>query len=614
MKPSLRLAPCLITALLALGVVAASPVFFRRPTADATPAEPGVGTRVKEFRLRDDSGRVRTLAEFKSSKALVLVFIGTSCPVANGYAEVLRELAQRYAPRGAQFLGVNANEDEDLAAVAAHAREYRFGFPVLKDEKQALADRVGARVTPEVFVLDAARAVRYRGRIDDGYVTRTRKSPEPKRRDLEEALEAVLAGKPVPTPVTTALGCEIPRPRRVASSGKVTYHRDVAPILQRRCQSCHRPGQVAPFSLLTYKEARSWATEIRTFTANRQMPPWLAEPGFGEFEDVRRLSDEEIGTLSAWVNAGAPEGNRKQAPPARTWSDEWMLGKPDLVLEPSEPYEVAASGDDDFRVFVLPTGLTEDKQVVAVDFKPGNPRVVHHLVSFVDTSGKGRELDAAEPGPGYSSGLGGIKIPEAAIQGVWAPGNLPRFLPPGVGRPLPKNGDIVLQVHYHKTGKPETDRPKVALYFASEPVKQAARTALVGPFDIDIPAGAANHEHRFMMTLRSEMRVLNIMPHMHLLGKELKVTALLPDGARQELVWVRAWDYRWQDSYRYKEPLRLPAGTKIELVAHFDNSAANPRNPSSPPRRVQFGEQTTDEMAFAIMEVVPETASGKGGE
>jgi len=601
MQRSLRLSSTFVATGLLLGLLGLNQLRL----ADLPAAYAGPKNKIEGIRLKDETGKVRTPAEFKNRKAVVLIFLGTACPVANSYAESLSQLAKDYDTRGVQFLGVNANPDESLADVAKHAREFRLGFPVLKDDKQALANAVGAKVTPEAFILDPSRTVVYRGRIDDRYATRT-KSGEPKRFDLRNALDAVLTGKPVPVATTTALGCAIVRPEKTArKQTNITYHRNVAAILQNRCQGCHRPGQVAPFSLLTYRDARNWASEIKSFTGSRQMPPWLAEPGHGEFQDVRRLSDEELKTLSEWADAGAPEGNPKDAPPARQWSDAWMLGKPDLVLTPTEEFEVAASGDDIFQVFVLPTNLTEDRQVVAVDFLPGNPSVVHHVVSFVDRSGKARELDAKEPGPGYASGPGGIKVP-ALIQGVWAPGNLPRFLPPGVGRPLPKGADIVIQVHYHKTGKAEKDRTRVALYFAKEPVKQEAWTNIVGPFNIDIPPDAARHEQRATLTMPIGVRVLNIMPHMHLLGKEMKVTAILPDGTRRDMVWIKDWDYRWQDSYRYKEPLTLPAGTKIELVAYYDNTSANPRNPSNPPKRVRFGEQTTDEMAFAIMEIVPD--------
>jgi peroxiredoxin len=569
-----------------------------------TPAEP-LG-RAPEFRLKDTAGKTRSLAEFRDRKAIVLLFISARCPISNSYAEPLSRMERRFRPRGVQFLAVNSQPDESAREVARHAAEYRLGFPVLKDSGQALADALNAQVTPEAFVVDSQRRVRYRGRIDDAYASRTQKRAQATSRDLEEALEAVLAEKEVARPVTEAFGCALPRKAggKTDQSAAVTYHREVAPILQEHCQSCHRPGQVAPFSLLTYADARKWGAEIKTFTGGRQMPPWKPEPGHGEFEGVRRLDDREIALLGQWVDAGMPEGNPKNGPAPRQWPEGWMLGKPDLELTVSEPYQVAATGDDEFRVFVLPTRLTESRQVAAIDFRPGNARVVHHVVSFVDTTGKARELDAGDPGPGYNSGPGGIKVPGASIQGVWAPGNLPRFLPPGVGRPLPQGADLVIQVHYHKTGKPETDQTKVGLYFAKEPVTKTVHTAIFGPFNIDIPPGEASHEQKFKMQVPADVRILTIMPHMHLLGKEMRVTATLPDGTVKDMVWIKDWDYRWQDSYRYKEPVLLPRGTQVEVVARYDNSAANPLNPSSPPRRVRFGEQTTDEMGFAIMEVL----------
>ncbi len=599
------------TALVAVGA-AVIPALAANPAGSPAKSLTGVkavpAASVRGIKLVGTDGKSHTLGELAAPKATVVAFIGVDCPISNSYVRPLTEMASRFEAKGARFVGVNATPADSLKQVAGHAKEYRLGFPVWKDERQALADALGVRVTPEVFLLDVAGKVQYRGRIDDSYASRTRKNATVSSKDLEAALEAVLAGRPVAKAETQAFGCAIVRQSKVAANAgttaKVTYHRDVLPILQNRCQSCHRPGQVAPFSLLTYADAKSWATEIKEFTGNRQMPPWLAEPGHGEFSDVRRMSDEELKTLADWADAGAPEGKASDARTARTWSDEWLLGKPDLVLEMPESFTVPATGDDLFQVFVLKTGLTEDKQVVALDFKPGNSRVVHHVVSFVDTSGAGRKLDEKDPNPGYESGAGGVKVPTATIQGVWAPGNLPRFLPKGVGRPLSKNGDILIQMHYHKTGKEEVDRTKVALYFAKEPMTRVAMTTIVGPFSIDIPAGAANHEEKMSFRLPIDMEVLNIMPHMHLLGKEMKVTAKMPDGTEKSLVWIKNWDYRWQDSYRYKEPLLLPRGTQISLSAFFDNSSANPRNPSNPPKRVRFGEQTTDEMGFAIMEVV----------
>ncbi len=565
----------------------------------------GVGRRLPEFRLPDPEGKTHSSAELKGARASVIVFLSPECPISNGYAPELKTIAASYTPRGVRFMGVYADPAVSASAAGRHARSFELGFPVLLDHRQALAKSLKARVTPEVFVLDSDLRLRYRGRIDDSYASRAKKNAQVRSRDLTVALDAVLAGQPIRTPITQAIGCRIPvATAAVAKQGGPTFHRDILPIFQTRCQSCHRPGQVAPFSLLTYQDARNWAAEIKEFTAGRQMPPWLAAPEYGDFQDVRRLSEPELTKIAAWVDAGAPEGNPKDAPTARVWSDEWFLGKPDVVLTMPESFEVPATGDDVFQVFVLKPELLEDKKVVAIDFKPGNSRVVHHVVSFIDPSGQGRKLDEADPAPGYNSGPGGVKVLAATIQGVWAPGNLPRYLPAGVGRTLRKGSDILIQVHYHKTGKVERDQTKLALYFAKEPVQREARTAIIGPFNIDIPPDAPRHQVTTTLKMPVSVQVLNIMPHMHLLGKEMRVRVIRPDGSEMPLVWIKDWDYRWQDSYRFKEPLLIPGGSTFELTAYFDNTSANPRNPSNPPRRVRFGEQTTDEMAFAIMEIV----------
>jgi len=562
-----------------------------------------IGKKAPDFRLKDQAGKTRTLAEFADRKALVVVFLGTQCPIANTYAPTLGDLSRRYGARGVQFLGINANLDDKSEAVARHAKEYSLPFPVLKDDRQALADGLGARVTPEVFVLDGGRVVRYRGRVDDSYESRTQKRPAPRSRDLEVALEAVLAGKPVSQAVTPAFGCSIARPERTAAAGAVTYHRDIEKLLQDNCQSCHRPGQVAPFSLLTYGDAKSWATEIKEFTTRRQMPPWQAEPGHGDFLDSRRMSDADIAKIAAWADAGAPRGNAKDAPPAKEWADGWTLGKPDLVLRMPEKYTVAATGADDFRCFVLPTNLTEDKQVIAMEVKPGNARVLHHVLAFLDSSGKGRELDAKDPLPGYNAGPGGIGFFPTGAVGGWAPGNMPREMPAGVYRPLPAKTDVVIQVHYHKTGKVEVDQTEIGLYFAKEPRTKQSRLFPLTNLAIDIPPGAQRHEVKAGLTLPFDAKAISITPHMHLLGKEMKVTATLPNGETKSMVWIKNWDYRWQDTYVYREAFALPRGTRVELVAYFDNSTSNPLNPSNPPKRVTFGEETTDEMAFAFIDI-----------
>ena len=269
-------------------------------------------------------------------------------------------------------------------------------------------------------------------------------------------------------------------------------------------------------------------------------------------------------------------------------------------------YHVEATGRDDFRCFVLPTEITENKSVVAVEVRPGNPRVVHHVLNFIDTTGRARALDAKDPAPGYNSGPGGIGFLPSGALGGWAPGNMPRFLPKGIGRTLPKGADLVIQMHYHKTGKPEDDQTSIGIYYAKEPVTKEVRTFPLTNLRIDIPAGESRHQISQSVTLTFASSVIAITPHMHLLGKEMKVTATYPDGKVNSMVWIKDWDYRWQDTYIYKDPVVMPKGTKLDLVAYYDNTSANALNPNNPPKRVTFGEETTDEMCFAFIEYVTE--------
>ena len=553
-----------------------------------------IGARVEAFQLKDAQGKERALAEWREQQAIVLVYTGTSCPMANRDMAVLVQLHEKYGPRGVTFLAVNANPEDDIAAVDRHAREFRVPFPVLKDESQALARRLEARTTPEAFLLDRERVVRYRGQI--GAMAAG---------PLTAALDAVLAGKPVVLPVTPVTGCAIafPKPKPAAPVTKVTFHKEILPILQARCQSCHRPGQAGPFSLMTYDEVSRRAAAIRDAVGARRMPPWLPEPGHGEFAHSRRLTDAEQATIIAWAEGSTPEGDPKTAPPAHRWTEGWTLGKPDAILSPLQSFQLAATGDDEFRVFVLPTNFATERHIAAVEFLPGQARAVHHMALVMDTTGRGRMLDAADPLPGYRSGPGGVLVASAPLVGLWTPGSTPRMLPAAAGRSLPVGADLLLQVHYHRTGKPEVDRPRIGLFFARPPVTNGVRTVIVGlEKGHTIPAGAARHQVRYSDTFPNDLKLLAITPHMHLLGQEMKISATLPSGTVRNLVWIRKWDYRWQETYHFREPVLLPRGTRLDLVAYFDNSAENPLNPNRPPRAVEFGELTTNEMASVILE------------
>jgi mono/diheme cytochrome c family protein len=393
----------------------------------------------------------------------------------------------------------------------------------------------------------------------------------------------------------------------LAPAAEVTFNKDVAPILFKNCANCHRPGEVGPFPLLSYKDVAKRADFLKDITADRRMPPWKAEPGFGEFHDVRRLTDEQIHTIAAWVDGGAREGKPEDLPPAPKFTDGWQLGEPDMVLKMAQPFTLKADGPDEFRCFVIPTGLTEDKTVSAVEFRPGNRKVVHHALFFLDTDGAARAKEAQEDGPGKGfSTFGGVGILPTGSLGGWAPGAAPRKLPDGLGQRLAKGSDLVLQVHYHRDGKDEVDQSSLGIYFAKKPAEKFVGGIMLVNRKLYIPPGQERHRVTASLTLPVDTRVVGIFPHMHLVGREMKVVAVLPDGKEKPLIWIKDWDFNWQGQYRYVDLVALPKGTRLDLEAFYDNSDKNPNNPNKPPKEVTWGEQTTDEMCLCGVQVVTE--------
>ncbi len=382
-----------------------------------------------------------------------------------------------------------------------------------------------------------------------------------------------------------------------------TFNHDIAPILYQNCAVCHRPGEVAPFSLLTYQDAAKRASLIATVTASRYMPPWKAAPGHGKFKDERRLTDAQIALIRAWADLGAPEGNAAEKPAPPQFASGWMAGEPDDVLEIAErPFSIPADGPDLFQCYVVPLHLEYDHYVRTMEFHPGNRRVVHHALVFVDISGEARQLDAETPEPGYPC-FGGPRVLLSGGLGGWAPGATPQPLPAGVAQTLEKGADLVIQIHYHPSGKPETDRSSLGLTYTTRPEKGLAGL-IAGSRAIDLAPGDAHAVVKDVIAIPRDVDLIGITPHAHWLCKDMKVTAHLPDGTAEPLIWIKDWDFNWQGQYRYATPVRLPKGTRVEMSYVYDNSAANPRNPSSPPQRVQFGEQTTDEMAVLFLQVV----------
>ncbi|HUQ91813.1 MAG TPA: hypothetical protein VM120_09035 [Bryobacteraceae bacterium] len=383
-----------------------------------------------------------------------------------------------------------------------------------------------------------------------------------------------------------------------------TFSRDVSRIMQAKCQMCHRPNDIAPFSLLSYEDAATWAEDIKRVISEKIMPPWKPVEGFGEFKDAYSLSDDERRTIVEWVDAGAPLGDASELPEQAVPTGEWQLGEPDQVLQMGEAF-TPPRGKDVYRCFVVSDPFEQVTYVRAVDVIPANRQVVHHVIMFIDESGESVKLDAAEEGPGYTCfGGPGFGIGENSLLGGWAPGSLPKALPDGIGIYIPKGARLVMQVHYFPAGRTGEDATRVGLYFNRTKVSKRIYYAPIVNTTFAIPPGASNHEvpaSLFFPALFGSAKIIQIFPHMHLLGRQIKVE--VEDSAKQvtPLIYINDWDFNWQGFYNYKEPVALPGNSWLKATCLFDNSADNPRNPNDPLKTIRWGEGTQDEMCLAFV-------------
>jgi Flp pilus assembly protein TadD/mono/diheme cytochrome c family protein len=388
------------------------------------------------------------------------------------------------------------------------------------------------------------------------------------------------------------------------------WSHDVAPILYKNCATCHHPGGGGPFSLLTYADARRWGPQILTVTQSRFMPPWLPEPGYGDFADVRRLDDRDRDVLKRWVSDKMPEGDPAAAPPAPHYNETWLMGKPDLVLKVTRPFTLNAGGTDVFRNFILPYPLKQTEYVRAMEILPGTPKIVHHANVVIDRTGS---LRRQHPGD-WETGIAGMELlvdsgnrfdPDSHFL-FWKPDSPALVEPAGMPWRLDPGNDLILNMHLKPSGKPETLDAQVGLYFTPDPpVKQPMLLALERDDKLDIPAGNADFVVEDSLTLPVDVEVLGVYPHAHYLGHDMKGWAILPDGQKKWLVWIRDWDIDRQAVYRYKEPILLPRGTVLHMRYSYDNSPANVRNPHSPPVRVRAGNRSEDEMGHLWLQVLP---------
>ena len=556
-------------------------------TATANAPAPELGAVVPEFSLKDIHRRPRSLEAFKSKKAFVVVFVDTECPLASLYWPTLIELHKEYADQGVQFLAINSSSQDSFVKVSADAAERGVPFLVLKDFDQKVADAFGAKRTPEVFLLDATRAIRYHDRIDDQYRIDYRRA-KPTRRDLKEALDEFLLGRPITIRQTEASGCVIERNRPSLDKLDVTYCKQVARLFQKRRQECHRPGEIAPFSLSTYDDARKREARIREAVLEQRMPPWHADPRHGEFSNDRHLTDDEVATVLAWIDRGAPKGDDADLPSPLHFIEGWKIGKPDRIFTMPRDYKVQATGVLDYQRFLVDPGFEQDIWVAAAECRPGNTKVVHHILVYILAPGKSDPYDP----DGTAATLVG-----------WAPGDMPAMYEPGTARRIPARSKLLFEVHYTPDGTEQSDRSSVGIKLAEGPPEHAVEMNILANMLFEIPPRSSSYTGQMTFTFPADALVLSFMPHMHLRGISAKYVLKTPDGGSDTILSVPDYDFGWQSVYRFAKPLAVSKGSKLTWIGRWDNSADNPRNPD-PEKRVHWGLQTWDEMQNGWMEVV----------
>jgi peroxiredoxin len=579
MKPT----PFFSFVLAALAIVAG-------PGAAAEQAPSQLG-RAISFTLQDYRGKSWSLDELKGKSGTAIVFVGVECPIVGQYAERLQTMADKYAALGVSLVAIDANQQDSLTELAHFARTHKLEIPVLKDPGNKVADQFGAQRTPEAFLLNRDCKIVFCGRIDDQFTYGIQRSKAEKSY-LTDAIDQLVGNQPIATPHAEPVGCLIGRVLKPQTDTGVTYSKHISRILQDNCVRCHRPGEIGPFSLTSYDDAVGWAEMIREVVQQQRMPPWHANPKYGHFINDSRLSDEDKNLIYRWVDAGAPEGDKKDLPPPREFTVGWQIGQPDKVVYMSEkPFDVPAKGEVRYQYFFADPGFTEDTWVKAAECRPGNRAVVHHIIVGIIPPG-------ARPGQGAGDLASGWLA-------ATAPGARPMILRPGMAKLVPAGSRFVFQMHYTPNGTPQQDRSCIGLVFADpSTVHKKVATDKAGNRSFTIPPGDSNYKIEATQALNRDTLVLSLMPHMHVRGKAFRYTAFYPDGQKEVLLDVPHYDFNWQNSYEFIEPKLMPKGTKIFCEAWFDNSTDNLANPD-PTKAVRWGDQTWEEMMIGYFAATP---------
>ena len=583
----------------------ASPPSPLAPPSPRDARELGVGSYAADSPSRGIDGIARSWRDGRGERLTVVALTSVTCPLCRKFGPSLARIEDAFRERGVKFVFVNVSGTDSAADMRKQVADLGLEGLYLNDAGGEVARSLRARTTTEVFVIDSANTLVYRGAVHDQYGVNFT-LPEPRRRFLEDALDAALAGRAPEIQATSSPGCAIepakaPASTAAAPAPSVTYARDISRIMAANCVECHREGGVGPFRLDTYDAVSRRATMIRSVTEAGTMPPWFAAPLHGAdhaplpspWSNDRAMSQAEKDAIAAWIAAGKPEGDPKDLPLPRAFAaSAWKIGTPDAVFQLPEPIAVKADGFMPYASVLVPTNLTEDRWVKAVQIVPTDPSVVHHVLVFA------LDEDAAKD-PATRRRLGADEA-----SGYWAayvPGNDSMVLPEGMARKLPANSSLLFQIHYTPNGKATSDQMKIGLVFSDAPPKHLVRTAAVANIRLRIPPGAANHRETGQLRVPADARILAFMPHMHVRGKAYRYELELPGQPKRTVLDIPKYDFNWQLRYELREPLEAPRGAVLHGTAWYDNSADNPANPD-PSKTVRWGPQTVDEMMLGYVE------------
>lgn len=554
-------------------------------------ADHGVGRMVDDLVLKTLDGAPVKLSTAAGENGLVIALFSASCPISGKLAPEMVRLEKDLRSQGGNVLLVNAPPGQKTQEIDKFIADHGLKSQVALDAEGKLSQTLAATTTTEVFLLDAARTLVYRGALNDQYGLGYTKD-QPRHHYLRDAVAAMQRGEPAEIAATSAPGCALDLPAQAAvATTNVTYHRDIARIMQANCVECHHEGGVGPFALDSHDAVIEHAGMIRKQVERGAMPPWFAAPLEGlthsPWANDRSLSERDRSDLLAWLASDRPLGDVADAPKPRQFPGEWSIGKPDAVIAATKPISIKAEGTMPYQHVTVVTDFPEDRWVRGYEILPTERQVVHHVI--VSVFEKGRKVRG-----------GG----EEGSEGYWAayvPGNTKRVFPEGFARKLPAGATVSFQIHYTPNGKAVQDTMRMGLLFAKEPPKYVVHTTALPNARINIPAGAADHVETAQRKLPTDVNAMAWMAHMHVRGKAFKFEAILPDGTKETLLDIPRYDFNWQLRYDYATPRFLPRGTTIKVTAVFDNSAGNPANPD-PTKNVRWGQQTYDEMMIGYME------------